>query len=207
MRKLIVAAFVSLDGVLQGPGGPQEDTSGGFAHGGWTVPFADPVFGEAIEALFAQPFDLLLGRRTYDIFAAHWPRVPADSGDASLATLFNSVTKHVATHRPESLDWQNSQALGEDVVGALRKLKAQNGPDLLTQGSGALVQQLLATDLVDTLQLMTFPVLLGAGKRLFGDDAQAVTFSLETSVVSPTGIVVSRYSRAGAVETGSFGLD
>ncbi|MGO3127858.1 MAG: dihydrofolate reductase family protein [Luteimonas sp.] len=207
MRKLIVAAFVSLDGVLQGPGGPQEDTSGGFAHGGWTVPFADPVFGEAIEALFAQPFELLLGRRTYDIFAAHWPRVPADHGDTDLATLFNGVTKHVATHRPDSLDWQNSRALGEDIISALHSLKAQDGPDLLTQGSGALVQQLLATDLVDTLQLMTFPVLLGAGKRLFGNDAQAVTFSLEKSVVSPTGIVVSRYARAGEVQTGSFGLD
>jgi len=207
MRKLTVAAFVSLDGVLQGPGGPQEDTRGGFAHGGWTVPFADAVFGETMDALFSQPFELLLGRRTYDIFAAHWPRVPADSGDAGLATLFNGVTKHVATHRPESLGWENSRALGDDVIGALRQLKAQDGPDLLTQGSGALVQQLLATDLIDTLQLMTFPVLLGAGRRLFGTDAQAVTFSLQTSVVSPTGIVVSRYSRAGAVETGSFGLD
>lgn len=207
MRKLIAAAFVSLDGVLQGPGGPQEDTSGGFAHGGWTVPFADPVFGETIDGLFAQPFELLLGRRTYDIFAAHWPRVQADSGDEGLAKLFNGVTKHVATHRPDSLDWQNSRALGADIIGALRQLKAQDGPDLLTQGSGALVQQLLATDLVDTLRLMTFPVLLGAGKRLFGNDAQAVTFSLENTVVSPTGIVVSRYARAGEVQTGSFGLD
>ncbi|MDR7191531.1 dihydrofolate reductase family protein [Luteimonas terrae] len=207
MRKLMVAAFVSLDGVMQAPGGPEEDTTGGFIHGGWTVPFADAVFGEAMAALFAQPFELLLGRRTYDIFAAHWPRVSENSGDADLATLFNGVTKHVATHRPDSLDWPHSRALGGDVIGALRALKAQDGPDMLTQGSGALVRQLLATDLVDTLQLMTFPVLLGAGRRLFGDDAQAAAFSLDTTIVSPTGIVVSRYVRAGKVQTGSFALD
>jgi len=207
MRKLIVAAFVSLDGVMQAPGGPDEDTSGGFIHGGWTVPFADAVFGAAMDALFSRPFELLLGRRTYDIFAGHWPRVPADSDDAGLATLFNGVTKHVATHRPESLDWHNSRALGGDIAGALRALKAQDGSDLLTQGSSALVQQLLATDLVDTLQLLTFPALLGSGKRLFGDGAQAASFSLETSVVSPSGILVSRYVRAGEVRTGSFVLD
>ncbi|KPN21025.1 dihydrofolate reductase [Xanthomonas sp. Mitacek01] len=207
MRKLIVAAFISLDGVMQAPGGPEEDTSGGFAFGGWTVPHADAGFGAAMSELFAQPFDLVLGRRTWDIFAGHWPRVPEDGGDAGLARLFNATAKHVATHRGESLDWHNSHALGDDVIGAVRALKAQDGPVLLTQGSSLLVQQLLASDLVDEVRLLTFPVLLGAGKRLFDGHALPASFALEHGVVSPNGIVITRYVRQGAVETGSFALE
>ncbi|WP_101925090.1 dihydrofolate reductase family protein [Luteimonas rhizosphaerae] len=207
MRRIIVAAFLSLDGVMQAPGGPDEDTGGGFAHGGWTVPFADEVFGEAMGELFARPFELLLGRRTYDIFAAHWPRMPDDGDDAGIARRFNRVAKHVATHRPDSLAWHNSHALGTDIVGALRTLNAQDGPDLLTQGSSELVHQLLAAGLVDELRLLTFPVLLGAGKRLFDSRTQPGAFQLDASVVSPSGIVISRYTRAGDVRTGSFALD
>ena len=207
MRRIIVAAFLSLDGVMQAPGGPSEDNDGGFAHGGWTVPYVDQGFGQAMEQLFAEPFDLLLGRRTYDIFAAHWPRVPEDSGDWPLADVFNRITKHVATHRPESLDWHNSRGMGDDVVGALHKLKAHEGPNLLTQGSSELVHQLLATDLVDELRLLVYPVLLGKGKRLFDSEAQSAAFRLESSAASPSGIVISHYVREGPVQTGSYELD
>ncbi|MDH5822844.1 dihydrofolate reductase family protein [Luteimonas sp. RD2P54] len=207
MRKLIVAAFTSLDGVMQAPGGPEEDTDGGFAHGGWLVPHVDEVFGAAMGELFSRPFELLLGRRTYDIFAAHWPRVPADSGDAGMAELLSGVVKHVATHRPDTLAWQNSRGLGEDVVATVRELKRQDGPDLLTQGSSQLVHRLLATDLVDELRLLVFPVLLGEGKRLFPDEGEAAAFRLVESVASPNGILISRYLRAGEVRTGSFALE
>ena len=206
MPRIIVAAFVSLDGVMQAPGGPREDTEGGFVHGGWVVPYVDEAFGNAMGELFSRPFELLLGRRTYDIFAAHWPRVPADSEDRPLADLFNGITKHVATHRPESLAWQNSRELGDDVIATLRTLKQQDGPDLLTQGSSELVHQLFAADLVDEVRLLVFPVLLGKGKRLFADDGKPAAFRLENSLVSASGIVISRYGREGEVRTGSFEL-
>lgn len=204
MRKLIVAAFMSIDGVMQAPGGPEEDRSDGFHFGGWIVPYADPVSGEAVMDLFAQPFELLLGRRTYDIFAGYWPQIKAEAQNA-IADLFNAVPKHVATHRPDSLTWNNSQALDADIIGAVRALKLQNGSLLLTQGSGDLVRQLLAAGLVDELRLMIHPVLLGRGKRLFGDDAQASAFTLEHSITTPGGVLVTRYVRSGEVQTGSFG--
>ena len=206
MRKLIVAAFISLDGVMQAPGGPQEDTRGGFAYGGWIVPYAEEVFGQAMQALFSQPFELLLGRRTYDIFAGYWPKVKRNSEDFSIADLFNRVAKHVATHSPDTLDWHNSHALGADVTAAVRRLKQQDGAALLTQGSAELVQQLLAAGLVDELQLLIHPLLLGHGKRLFGSDAAAAAFTLQHSQVSPKGVVIARYVRAGEVQTGSFDL-
>ena len=207
MRKIIVAAFTSLDGVMQAPGGPEEDRSGGFAYGGWVAPHFDETVGEAMGELFSRPFELLLGRRTYDIFAAHWPRVPDDNPDAGIAALFNGITKHVATHRPDSLDWQNSRALGEDVIASLRALKQGDGPDLLTQGSSDLVQQLLAADLVDELRVLVFPVVLGRGKRLFGDNAAPGGLKLRKSVASPNGVVIASYERAGEVQTGSFALE
>lgn len=206
MRKLTVAAFITLDGIMQGPGGPAEDTTGGFRHGGWVFPYADGAFGEAMSHLFARPFSLVLGRRTYDIFADHWPRVSDDHDDAAIAAVFNPAEKLVATHRPGSLAWENSHALGTDVVGALREAKRRDGPDLLTQGSGDLVHQLLAGDVVDELRLLTFPVLLGEGKRLFDDRAHAAAFRLQSSVASSTGVVISHYVRDGAVQTGSFEL-
>lgn len=206
MRKIIVAAFTSMDGVMQAPGGPTEDTSGGFRLGGWTVPYADQDFGQVMGQLFSRPFALLLGRRTYDIFAGHWPKVPADSEDAGLAGLFNGVDKYVATHEPDSLGWKNSHALGPDIVASLRELKRQDGPDLLTQGSSDLLHQLFATDLVDDVQTLTFPILLGKGKRLFGEHGHPGSFRLLESVTTPSGIVASRYQRAGDVQTGSFAL-
>ena len=206
MRKIIVAAFLGLDGVMQGPGGPSEDTEGGFAHGGWVVPYVDEAFGNAMGELFSRPFELLLGRRTYDIFAAHWPHVPADSQDRPLADLFNGINKHVATHRPQTLEWPNSHGLGDDIIASLRSLKQQDGPDLLTQGSSELVHQLLATDLVDELRLLVHPVLLGKGKRLFADDGKPAAFRLESSLASSSGVVISHYVREGEVRTGSFEL-
>ncbi|MET0717487.1 MAG: dihydrofolate reductase family protein [Pseudoxanthomonas sp.] len=204
MRKLTVAAFVSLDGVMQAPGGPTEDTSGGFALGGWIVPHADQATGKAIGESFSRPFDLVLGRRTYDIFAGYWPHAPDNGGDGGIAALFNAATKHVATHRPESLAWQNSSALGDDAVASLRALKRQEGPDLLTQGSSELVQQLLAADLVDELRLLAFPVVLGKGKRLFDARSRPAAFKLESAQASPSGVLISRHVRDGEVRTGSF---
>lgn len=204
MRKLIVAAFITLDGVMQAPGGPQEDTSGGFTHGGWIPPLADEAFGQAMQTLFSQPFELLLGRRTYDIFAGYWPHVEHRADDRSLADLFNRVLKHVATHHPDSLDWHNSHGLGPDVTGAVRALKQQDGDVLLTQGSGELVRQLLAAGLVDELRLLIHPLLLGRGKRLFGDDAQAAAFKLVESATTPKGVLLAHYVCSGEVRTGSF---
>lgn len=204
MRKLTVAAMISLDGVMQAPGGLEEDTSGGFAYGGWVWPYWDEnedVMGGA----FKRPFELVLGRRTYDIFAGYWPHVPQGAPHRSIADLFNGTTKHVATHHPDTLAWQNSRALGPDIAAAVRELKRGDGPDLLTQGSSDLVHQLLATDLVDELRLLVYPVLLGRGKHLFDDRTQASAFRLEESKTSSTGVLVTRYARAGEVRTGSVG--
>ncbi len=203
MRKLIVPAFISLDGVMQAPGGPEEDTSGGFAHGGWVWPYADES-DEVMGGVFERPFELLLGRRTYDIFAAYWPHVAEDAPHRGIADLFNGTAKHVATHHPDTLEWQNSRDLGSDIVAAVGELKRGDGPNLVTQGSSDLVHQLLATDLVDELRLLVYPILLGRGKRLFDDRAQASAFRLEASKASSSGVLVNRYARAGEVRTGSF---
>ncbi|ANN76323.1 dihydrofolate reductase family protein [Bordetella flabilis] len=204
MRTLTVSAFISLDGVIQAPGGPEEDRSGDFRLGGWIVPYADEATGQNLRDVLAQPFELLLGRRTYDIFAAYWPRVPADSRSGAIAELFNRVPKHVATHRSASLDWRNSNALQGDLTGAIRLLKRQEGANLLTFGSGDLVRQLLAAGLVDDLRLSIYPVMLGHGKRLFGDDAAASAFHLAHSIQTPGGVLITRYTRAGEVRTGAF---
>ncbi|WP_049623038.1 dihydrofolate reductase family protein [Frateuria defendens] len=202
MRKLIVPAFISLDGVIQAPGGPEEDRGDGFAYGGWVWPYADES-DELMDGLFKRPFELLLGRRTYDIFAGYWPHVAEDAPHRGIADLFNGTAKHVATHHPDTLGWQNSRALGPDIVATVRELKRSDGPDLVTQGSSELAHQLLATDLVDELVLLVFPVLLGRGKRLFDDHAQAAAFRLQASKTSPTGVLTNRYVREGEVRTGS----
>jgi dihydrofolate reductase len=214
MRKIVTAAFVSLDGVMQAPGGPEEDPTGGFEHGGWLVPYWDDTLGAALDETFSMPFDLLLGRRTYNIFAAYWPHVQHDpgagdfdKGTAEIGALFDRITKHVATHDPDTLSWQNSQSLGGDVVARLRELKATDGPILLTQGSSALVQRLLAADLIDELRLMVFPLLLGRGKRLFAEGTVPAAFRLTKSATSPSGVLVASYERAGAVTTGSFAME
>jgi dihydrofolate reductase len=201
MRKVIAAAFVSLDGVMQAPGGPEEDPTGGFEHGGWTFHHWDGVMGEYMGEGFGRPFDLLLGRRTYEIFAAHWPFT-----DEEPAALFNAITKYVATSSDGPLAWQNSVKLDGDVPAAVAKLKQGDGPDLLTQGSSVLVRSLLAAGLVDELSLMVFPVLLGHGKRWYGGDAKAGEWELLSSRTSTTGVIMSRYRPKGPVSTGSFAL-
>lgn len=199
MRKIIAATFVSLDGVMQAPGGPDEDPVGGFKFGGWTFHYFDEVGGAAMDELFSKPFALLLGRRTYDIFTAYWPYQKDPIADA-----FNPAIKYVATHRPDTLTWQNTQWLGEDIVAALRRLRQEDGPDLLIQGSADLIQTLLANGLIDELRLMIFPLLLGKGKRLFGDGAMPAAFKLVKSQASSTGVIIASYERAGEIAVGSF---
>jgi dihydrofolate reductase len=200
-RKLIAAAFVSLDGVMQAPGGPEEDPTRGFQYGGWTATHWDGVMGEYMGEGFGKPFDLLLGRKTYEIFAAHWPFTEEEP-----AALFNSITKYVATRSDQPLAWQNSETLEGDAMAAVARLKAGDGPDLLTQGSSVLVRALLAAGLIDELSLMVFPVLLGHGKRWYGEDAAAGDWELLSSRTSTTGVIMSRYRPKGPVSTGSFAL-
>jgi dihydrofolate reductase len=204
MRKLIVSTFLSLDGVIQSPGAPAEDPSGEFRLGGWIVPYADEALTQNLQDLLSQPFELLLGRFTYDIFAAYWPRVPADSGSRAIADPFNSVPKHVATHRPDTLAWQNSHALKGSIADAVRALKCQDGANLLTFGSGDMVRQLLVAGLVDEFRILIYPVILGHGKRLFGDNALASAFTLAHSASTPGGVLITRYMRNGEVRTGAF---
>lgn len=203
MRKVIVGAMVSMDGVMQAPGGPEEDPTGGFAFGGWVSPLAsDPVFGEAIGNLFAEPFDLLLGRRTYDIFAAHWPDAEGGPHD-DIARVFNRITKYVATRHGADLGWQGSVAL-RDAARDVARLKNESGPALVTQGSTELVHALLAADLVDEIRTFTFPVVLGRGKRLFDASSRPRAFTLTSGTISPNGLVVATYARAGEVQTATI---
>lgn len=202
MRKIIASTFVSLDGVMQAPGGPDEDPVNVFKFGGWVFPYADDTMGSVIGELFAKPFALLLGRRTYDIFAAYWPYQ-----DDDIARAFNPAVKYVATHRPETLTWQNSQSLGPDIAAALRKIKQENGPDLLIQGSGNLIQTLLANELIDEMTVLTFPLLLGKGKRLFEGGATPGALKLTRSLISNNGVIVATYERNGEIQAGSFVSD
>lgn len=201
MRKVIVSAFVSLDGVMQAPGGPEEDTSGGFQFGGWTFPHADETTGGVIGALFSKPFELLLGRKTYDIFAGYWPR----REDNMIGKVFGDVTKHVATRNPDlKLDWRNSRPLGVDAAAEVKRLKAGDGPDLLVQGSSDFLQTLFHHDLVDELTMLTYPVILGGGKTLFRPGATPRAFALVSHLVSSKGVAVTKHVRGGEVPTGSF---
>ncbi|HZH98695.1 MAG TPA: dihydrofolate reductase family protein [Fimbriimonadaceae bacterium] len=201
MRKLIVAEHISLDGVVQAPGGPDEDPSGGFAFGGWTVPYDSEAHGRVILALHEQPFELLLGRRTYDIWEGYWPNIQPGN---PIADAFNRTVKHVATHRREPLAWKGSRALDGDLAGSVRELKASEGPDLLTWGSSDVVRQLLAAGLVDVLWLFVYPVLLGRGKRLFDAHLLPSSFTLAHAETSPTGVQILRLEYAGEVRTGSY---
>lgn len=205
MRKIVTAMFVSLDGVVQAPGGPEEDTSGGFKFGGWTFPYFDEAGGKVMEELFKEKFDLLLGRKTYDIFAGYWPKVTEAHPDHAIGKVFNEATKYVATHRPKTLKWERTEWLGKNPVAALKKLKKSDGPTLLTQGSADFIQTLLADDLIDRLTVLTFPVMLGKGKRLFGKGTRPGALKLVRSIVTPSGVMVGTYERDGKVKTGSFG--
>lgn len=203
MREIIVGAFISLDGVIQGPGGPGEDTSGGFELSGWLPALSDPITGEAVGELLGGDYALLLGRKTYDIFAGYWPAM-ASQGNA-LGLAFGAATKYVASRDPDfPLDWENSQHLGADPVSRLRQIKAGDGPRLVSQGSADFLQTLFANDLVDELVLQTYPVVLGRGKKLFQGGAMPTTFALVDSKTSSRGVLINRYRRAGGVELGSF---
>lgn len=199
MRKLIVLTFISLDGVMQAPGGPEEDSSGGFKFGGWTVPYFDEAGGKVMSEQMGHPFDLLLGRKTYDIFAGYWPQ-HNDEGGAAI----NRATKYVVSHRPVNTDWKTTVHIGGDVPAEIRKLKQEDGPELQVHGSANLIQTLLKNDLVDELWLKTFPVVLGAGKKLFAEGIIPAAFTVDKTSVTPTGIVIANYRRAGELKTGSF---
>jgi dihydrofolate reductase len=202
MRKILAATFVSLDGVMQAPGGPEEDPTGGFKYGGWTVNYWDDAMMQVMSEVFGAPFDLLLGRKTYEIFAAHWPYIEGDP----IAESFNATTKYVVTSMREPLTWKNSVAL-RNVSVDVAKLKQQDGPTLLIQGSSQLIQALLAHDLIDEFRLLVFPLVLGSGKRLFGQGAAAAALKLVDTKVSTTGVTMSTYQRAGEISTGSFALE
>lgn len=202
MRKIIVLSFITLDGVMQAPGGPKEDASGGFKYGGWTVPYFDDVSGKMMAKQMKKPFDLLLGKKTYDIFASYWPQ------HASGWPGINQATKYVASRGTRQLagktTWENSVLLKGDVVAAIKKLKQQQGPPLQVHGSGNFIQTLLKHDLVDELWLKIFPITLGKGKRLFTQGTIPAAFKLTSSKVSPSGVIFANYERAGKVTTGSF---
>jgi dihydrofolate reductase len=201
MRKLIATTMVSLDGVMQAPGGPDEDPSGGFAFGGWTFPYWDDDAGRDMRGLDGKDRELLLGRRTYEIFEAYWPYQPADS---EIARTLNAARKHVASRTLKDVHWNNSTLLRGDVVAAVAALKAQAGLDLQIIGSGNLIQTLQAASLIDEYNVWTFPVVLGRGKRLFAAGAKAGALRLEASRAASTGVVMSTYVPAGDVPHGSF---
>jgi dihydrofolate reductase len=203
MRKLIVNTFLSLDGVMQAPGGPQEDPTGGFDLGGWSVNYWDDLMGQQMDEFMGKPFDLLLGRKTYEIFAAHRPYVSDDPAAAAL----NRATKYVVTTTLARADWQPSHLIKGDVVPQIQRLKEQDGPELQVHGSSNLLQTLIKHELVDRYNVWTFPVLLGRGKRLFGDGAHPAGLRLVNSKTSSTGVMIATYEPAGAITPGSFALE
>src|SRR4051812_11221613 len=206
MRKIIVGAQVSMDGVMQGPGGPTEDPTKGFKFGGWAMPYFSQEFGEEIDRVFKDKFDLLLGRKTYEIFAAYWPYYKEDVPAGGIATLFNKINKYVVS-RSGALDtgWANSVLLRD--VAEVKRLKQEDGPNLVTQGSTELVHALLANDLVDAISIFTVPVVLGGGKKLFAEGSVPHSFKLTRSRVSPNGLIVGHYEREGGIKIGSAMLD
>ena len=204
MRKLIVQTFVTLDGVMQALGGPGEDDDGGFAHGGWSVNYWDDQMGEVMGEATSRPFAMVLGRRTYDIMAAFWPHASEEEG----GKVFNDATKYVASRSRLNLEaWSNSVLIEGDAADGLAALKAEDGPELQVHGSANLIQTLLRHNLVDQYRLWVFPVVLGSGKRLFGDGAMPAGLKLVDSTVSSTGVVMGTWEPAGEIATGSFARD
>jgi dihydrofolate reductase len=199
MRKIIVTTFLTMDGVLQAPGGPEEDRTGGFKWGGWLFPYADEVTDNVLGKIMSTPFDLLLGRRTYEIFAAHWPY----QNDA-IGEKFNRINKYVVATTPIDTSWQNSILIKENVVNELKGLKEKDGPNLLVHGSSRLVQTLFANNLVDELHTWTYPITLGKGKKLFQEGTPTQEWKLTESVISTTGVIVASYVPNGEVKLGSF---
>jgi dihydrofolate reductase len=203
MRRLIANTFTTLDGVMQAPGGPDEDTDGGFTLGGWSVNYWDDHMGEVMGKTMGVPFDLVLGRRTYDIFAAHWPH----AGEDPAAKPLNDATKYVASRSRPHLDWANSVLLDEEVPAAIAALKKTEGPELQVHGSADLIQTLLRHELIDEYRIWTFPVVVGTGKRLFADGVVPKGLTLIESTVSTTGVVIGTYRPAGTIDVGSFALE
>jgi dihydrofolate reductase len=203
MRKLIVSTFLTLDGVMQAPGGPGEDDSGGFAHGGWSVNYWDEQMGQVMGEATSTPFAMVLGRKTYDIMAAYWPHAPEEAG----AKTFNDATKYVASRSHPRLEWSNSVPIEGDAAEGLAALKQEDGPELQVHGSGNLIQTLLRHNLVDQYRLWVFPLVIGSGKRLFSDGTIPSGLKLVDSKVSTTGVVIGTYEPAGEIVTGSFAPD
>ena len=203
MRKLIVSTFLTLDGVMQAPGGPEEDPSGGFAHGGWSVNYWDDRMGQIMGEAMSVPFDLVLGRKTYDIFAAYWPHATDQPG----AKPLNDATKYVASRSRPTLEWSESVLIEGDAAEGIAALKQEDGPELQVHGSGDLIQTLLRHNLVDQYNLWVFPLVIGSGKRLFSEGTIPSGLKLVDSTVSTTGVVIGTYEPAGEIVTGSFALD
>jgi dihydrofolate reductase len=200
MRKLAINTFMSLDGVMQSPGGPEEDPTGSFGHGGWAVPYFDDTMMQQMAE--SAPYELLLGRGTYEIFAAHWPY---DEGP--IADHLNGTRKHVASTTRDELEWNNSVLIAGDVAGYVARIKHEEGPEIQVHGSPGLIQTLLAHDLIDEFRIWTFPVLLGTGKRCFGTGTVPAALTLVDTKATKTGVIVAIYQRAGTVGAGSFEFD
>jgi len=203
MRKLMVNTFLTLDGVMQAPGGPEEDHSGGFTLGGWSVSYWDDLMGQVMTEVMSVPFDLILGRKTYDIFAAYWPHAPEEAG----AKPLNDATKFVASRSRPTLEWGPSVLIEGDAAEGIATLKKDDGPELQVHGSGNLIQTLMRHNLVDQYRLWIFPLVIGSGKRLFSDGTIPSALRLADSKVSTTGVVIGTYEPAGEIVTGSFALD
>jgi dihydrofolate reductase len=202
MRQLVVQSFVTLDGVMQAPGGPEEDDEGGFAYGGWSVNYWDDQMGQVMEEATSRPFAMVLGRRTFDIMSAYWPTAPEEAG----GKVFNEATKYVASRsRPNLEAWSNSVHIEGDAADGLAALKQEDGPELQVHGSANLIQTLLRANLVDQYRLWVFPVVIGSGKRLFGDGTMPAGLRLVDSKISGTGVVMGVWEPAGELTTGSFG--
>ena len=199
MRTIRIIEHISIDGVIQAPGGPDEDEDGGFSHGGWAFPHFDEAVGEAIGAAHGTRFDLLLGRRTYDIFASYWPHQTGPMADQ-----LNAARKHVATNRPESLGWGPAEGLGRDIADGISRIKAGDGPDLVVWGSSTLTPLLIEQQLADEVVMLVFPVLIGRGKRIFSDTVPPSELTLVSSRAAASGVVISTYKPAGAMRTGTF---
>lgn len=203
MRKLVVNTFITLDGVMQAPGGPEEDPTGNFKYGGWSFHYWDEMMGKVMDEFMGKPFELLLGRKTYEIFAAHWPYVENDP----VADKFNATKKYVVSRTLNKVNWSNSFLIKNNVVQEIGKLKEQNGPELQVHGSANLIKTLANENLVDEYNIWTFPVVVGKGKQLFGEGTNAGNLKLVDVKSSSTGVIISTYKPNGELKVGSFALE
>ncbi|HWQ84302.1 MAG TPA: dihydrofolate reductase family protein [Anaerolineales bacterium] len=201
MRKLLTTTFITLDGVMQAPGGPGEDDDGGFTQGGWSVHYWDEALDAAMGEIMGREFEFLLGRKTYEIFAAYWPTSTEVGAD-----VINNARKHVVSRSLEAVDWNNTTLIRGDAVPEIARLKAMDGPELQVHGSSNLIQTLLKNDLIDEIHLFIFPVAIGKGKRYFGDGTDPAAFKLASSTTSNSGVIIATYVRDGALQTGTFGV-